>query len=144
MTGSPVTDSSAEGSTAPGFEPVAEEFGRLLAQEGDARGQFALALLNMAFLLFEVLFNHTIQVVFLKQLNTFFGELGVPILKDLNFLQYQFLLYGIALVLMMLFRPEGLFPSRRRRRELHVHDDVDDAEFGSPGSLGAVPGEALE
>jgi CubicO group peptidase (beta-lactamase class C family) len=40
MTGSPVTDSSAEGSTAPGFEPVAEEFGRLLAQEGDARGQF--------------------------------------------------------------------------------------------------------
>ena len=37
---SPVTDSKAEGSTAPGFEPVAEEFGRLLAQERDARGQF--------------------------------------------------------------------------------------------------------
>src|SRR6201995_5492749 len=34
------TDSSVEGSTAPGFEPVAEEFGRLLAQERDARGQF--------------------------------------------------------------------------------------------------------
>jgi branched-chain amino acid transport system permease protein len=81
---------------------------------------------------------YTIQVVFLKQLNTFFGELGVPILKDLNFLQYQFLLYGIALVLMMLFRPEGLFPSRRRRRELHVHDDTD-GEFGSPGALGAAP-----
>ncbi len=87
---------------------------------------------------------YTIQVVFLKQLNTFFGELGVPILKDLNFLQYQFLLYGIALVLMMLFRPEGLFPSRRRRRELHVSDDVDDAEFGSPGALGGVPGESME
>ena len=36
----------------------------------------------------------------------------MPILKDLNFVQYQFLLYGIALVLMMLFRPEGLFPSQ--------------------------------
>jgi CubicO group peptidase (beta-lactamase class C family) len=35
-----VTDSKVEGSTAPGFEPVAEEFGRLLAQESDARGQF--------------------------------------------------------------------------------------------------------
>jgi CubicO group peptidase (beta-lactamase class C family) len=35
-----VTDSKVEGSTAPGFEPVAEEFGRLLAQERDARGQF--------------------------------------------------------------------------------------------------------
>jgi branched-chain amino acid transport system permease protein len=33
--------------------------------------------------------------------------------------QYQFLLYGLALVLMMLLRPEGLFPSRQRRRELH-------------------------
>jgi ABC-type branched-subunit amino acid transport system permease subunit len=67
---------------------------------------------------------YTIQVVFLKQLNTFFAALHVPILEDLNFLQYQFLLYGLALVFMMLFRPEGLFPSRRRRRELHVADDV--------------------
>jgi CubicO group peptidase (beta-lactamase class C family) len=37
---SPVSESKVEGSTAPGFEPVAEEFGRLLAQERDARGQF--------------------------------------------------------------------------------------------------------
>ena len=40
VTDSPVINSKAEGSTAPGFEPVAEEFGRLLAQERDARGQF--------------------------------------------------------------------------------------------------------
>jgi hypothetical protein len=26
---------------------------------------------------------------------------------------------------MMLFRPEGLFPSQRRRRELHVADELD-------------------
>ena len=64
---------------------------------------------------------YTIQIVFLKQLNTFFASC-IPILKDLNFVQYQFLLYGIALVLMMLFRPEGLFPSRRRKRELHAAD----------------------
>ena len=37
---SPVVDSNVEGGTAPGFEPVAEEFGRLLARERDARGQF--------------------------------------------------------------------------------------------------------
>jgi CubicO group peptidase (beta-lactamase class C family) len=36
----PMTDGRVEGSTAPGFEPVAGEFGRLLAQERDARGQF--------------------------------------------------------------------------------------------------------
>jgi ABC-type branched-subunit amino acid transport system permease subunit len=63
---------------------------------------------------------YTIQVVLLKQLNTFFQELHVPILQDINFVQYQFLLYGLALVLMMLFRPEGLFPSQRRKRELHA------------------------
>jgi branched-chain amino acid transport system permease protein len=61
---------------------------------------------------------YTIQIVFLKQLNSFFQELHVPILQDVNFVQYQFLLYGLALVLMMLFRPEGLFPSQRRKREL--------------------------
>jgi len=39
-TESPATDIKVEGSTARGFEPVAEEFGRLLAHERDARGQF--------------------------------------------------------------------------------------------------------
>jgi hypothetical protein len=40
VVGSPVAGGKVEGSTAPGFEPVAEEFARLLAQERDARGQF--------------------------------------------------------------------------------------------------------
>ena len=60
-----------------------------------------------------------------------------------NFLDYQFLLYGVALVVMMLFRPEGLFPSQRRRRELHVADDYGEAlgnEPGIIGSLGDTPG----
>ena len=35
--------------------------------------------------------------------------------RDIDFVQYQYLLYGIALVGMMLLRPEGLFPSSRRR-----------------------------
>jgi branched-chain amino acid transport system permease protein len=37
---------------------------------------------------------------------------------DLN--QYRFMLYGIILVLVMLFRPEGLIPSATRRAELHA------------------------
>ena len=78
-----------------------------------------------------------IQTVILKQLNVFFDNVHVPILSDIDFLQYQFLLYGIALVLMMLIRPEGLFPSRRRRRELHVEEEPDFAEHGDP--MGASP-----
>ena len=84
-----------------------------------------------AFILFMI------QSVFLKQLNIFFDRVHVPILSDLDFLQYQFLLYGIALVAMMLLRPEGLFPSRRRRRELHTAEDQEFGEHGDP--LGAAP-----
>jgi ABC-type branched-subunit amino acid transport system permease subunit len=40
---------------------------------------------------------------------------------DLN--QYRFLLYGIILVLVMLFRPEGLIPSATRRAELRGEHD---------------------
>jgi ABC-type branched-subunit amino acid transport system permease subunit len=65
---------------------------------------------------------YTIQVVLLKQMNSFFESLNVPILSDINFVTYQFLLLGLALVFMMLFRPAGLFPSQRRRRELHSAD----------------------
>ncbi len=78
-----------------------------------------------------------IQTVILKQLNVFFDNVNVPILSDVDFLQYQFLLYGIALVGMMLIRPEGLFPSRRRRRELHVDEDQEFAELGD--AMGASP-----
>ena len=78
-----------------------------------------------------------IQTVILKQLNVFFDNVQVPVLSDVDFLQYQFLLYGIALVAMMLIRPEGLFPSRRRRRELHVDEDQEFAELGD--AMGASP-----
>ena len=46
--------------------------------------------------------------------------MSFPILKDIDFIQLQFLLYGLALVSMMLWRPEGLFPNSRRQRELHT------------------------
>jgi ABC-type branched-subunit amino acid transport system permease subunit len=63
---------------------------------------------------------YTINNVLLKSLNQFFDSVNFPILKDIDFLQLQFLLYGLALVAMMLLRPEGLFPNSRRMRELHT------------------------
>jgi ABC-type branched-subunit amino acid transport system permease subunit len=53
----------------------------------------------------------------LKQLTNAVHSMGL--LSSIDFTNYQYLLYGLALVGMMLLRPEGLFPSRRRRRELH-------------------------
>ncbi|MGI8928613.1 MAG: branched-chain amino acid ABC transporter permease [Candidatus Limnocylindrales bacterium] len=74
------------------------------------------------------------QAVMLKQLTNFFRPLDIPILSEIDFVQYQFLLYGIALVAMMLLRPEGLFPSRQRARELHTAEGEDALE-GSPEGL---------
>src|SRR4029078_3730814 len=65
----------------------------------------------------------TINNVVLKSLNQFFDTVGVPLLRDIDFIQLQFLLYGIALVAMMLLRPEGVFPHSRRKRELHIDAD---------------------
>jgi ABC-type branched-subunit amino acid transport system permease subunit len=74
-----------------------------------------------AFTLYEI------QSVLLRQLNQFFQGQHVPILQNIDFVQYQFLLYGLALVGMMLLRPEGLFPNRRRQLELHeASEDVAD------------------
>ena len=74
---------------------------------------------------------YMIQSVLLKQLNLFFDNVQVPDpVRTSTSSQYQFLLYGIALVAMMLLRPEGLFPSRRRKRELHTEEDADFGELG--------------
>ncbi len=90
-----------------------------------------------AFIIYEI------QSQGLKQLGNFVQGLGIPRfglgpmtidLGSINFLNYQYLLYGLALVLMMLLRPEGLFPSRRRRQELHeAADDGLPADITSGG-----------
>jgi branched-chain amino acid transport system permease protein len=78
--------------------------------------------------------------------------------------EYNFLIYGVILVLMMRFRPQGFLPSRQREAELTVHglqeadeamgveaelDNVSVAPPGQgevgPGARDAeVPGEARE
>jgi branched-chain amino acid transport system permease protein len=44
---------------------------------------------------------------------------------DFEVAKYQFLIYGVIIVLIMLFRPTGLIPERRHKQELEegVHDE---------------------
>lgn len=49
--------------------------------------------------------------------------IGLPELLR-EFGEYRYLFYGAALVIMMRIRPEGLWPSPTRRRELHADDAV--------------------
>ena len=90
---------------------------------------------------------YMIQVVALRNINGVLEALHVPAfdlgplhvdLVNFRFVDFNFLLYGVALVLMMLLRPEGLFPSQRRRAELHVAEELE--EGGEPESDVEQPG----
>jgi len=56
-----------------------------------------------------------------------FALVGLPELLR-EFAEFRLLVYGAALVAMMLLRPEGLWPDVKRRRELHVEEDENVAE----------------
>lgn len=56
--------------------------------------------------------------------------------------QYRMLLFAIALILLMIFRPEGLWPSRRRRRELHTQDVEKVGPMEADASAAGEPVEA--
>jgi branched-chain amino acid transport system permease protein len=61
--------------------------------------------------------------------------------EKLRFLQdIRLLVFGIALVLLMRFRPEGLVPSKRRQREFHDADSGADALAAPPGGHGTGGG----
>ncbi len=64
-----------------------------------------------------------------------FFLVGIPQLLT-EFAEFRLLLYGIALIVMMLVRPEGLWPSEVHRRE--IHGDGED-ETDPPLNETAVP-----
>jgi branched-chain amino acid transport system permease protein len=94
------------------------------------------------------------QVVLLRQLSDVtegLRDLGFPVIggpgqlmhldiSQIRFQDYQYLLFGIVLVLMMLKRPEGLFPSRTRKAELHTEEQLGEDNPGVMGSVGEAPG----
>ncbi|CAN5623389.1 hypothetical protein BH23CHL8_BH23CHL8_09330 [soil metagenome] len=71
--------------------------------------------------------------------------IGLPELFR-EFAQYRFLFYGIALILVMRLRPEGLLPSRVGRQEMHAQDEQapppDPDEDLEPAASGAPPARA--
>jgi branched-chain amino acid transport system permease protein len=46
------------------------------------------------------------------------GVLGLPFLAQIDLVNSKLMIFGLALVLMMLLRPEGIFPSAQRRAEM--------------------------
>ncbi|MBT2441227.1 branched-chain amino acid ABC transporter permease [Streptomyces sp. ISL-36] len=75
---------------------------------------------NSAFLLAAVILGGmgTIRGPLLGAALLFLIPEKLAFLKD-----YQLLAFGLALILLMRFRPEGLIPNRRAQLEYHEHDD---------------------
>jgi branched-chain amino acid transport system permease protein len=67
--------------------------------------------------------------------------IGVPELFR-EFSEYRFLFYGIALIAVMRFRPEGLLPSKITRRELHTVEELAE-EVAEPAIEADIAGEPL-
>ncbi len=69
----------------------------------------------------------------LPQLTNFLHDVVAPVFagsaalhgffSSIDLANSRFMIYGVILVVMMLFRPEGLLPSRQRAAELHAEDD---------------------
>lgn len=57
-----------------------------------------------------------------------FMLVGLPELLR-EFEEYRLLMYGILLIVMMLVRPEGLWPSAITQRELHADEEVAEHEY---------------
>jgi ABC-type branched-subunit amino acid transport system permease subunit len=95
---------------------------------------------------------YILQVVLLRQLSVVtegLRDLGFPLIQigpinldiaAIKFQDYQYLLFGLALVFMMLKRPEGLFPSRARKAELHAEEDLGEDNPTVTGAVGESPG----
>ena len=89
---------------------------------------------------------YAINVLVLSQLDTLAANpssVVYPIFTQIthvfpnfSFSNIRNLVFGIILIVIMIYRPEGLIPSTRRRRELHRLDE----ERAEVGSLDAVPG----
>lgn len=54
------------------------------------------------------------------------------------------LIFGIILVVIMIFRPEGLIPSARRRREFHAIEEDHEVEVGALDVVPGAPGFETE
>lgn len=83
-------------------------------------GAAVVTLLNI-----DVLQTLSLELSRLRQGSGVIPLVGVPwaqLPNQLDPARYQRLVFGLILIVMMIFRPEGIIPSRRQRLEMHEHD----------------------
>ena len=92
---------------------------------------------------------YSLDVLILGQLDTLAADPSsflysvhtaiVQVIPGFTFGNIRNLIFGVILIVIMIFRPEGLIPSARRKRELHQNLVEEDADV--LGSLDVVPSD---
>lgn len=98
-------------------------------------GAFAVQYVNQTLLRFlgEKILNDPV--------NALGDAAGIALLRDFNLVNYNYLIFGIVLAIMMIRRPEGLFPVETAKAELHGVGISSDSTAGSADEL-AIAEEA--
>ena len=65
-------------------------------------------------------------------------QTGIDLLHNFTLVSMNYLIFGIVLVLMMIFRPEGLLPSAARKAELHGEGIAAEGTFGTSETVAAA------
>lgn len=87
--------------------------------KGVILGAMIVTLLNL-----QILTNFSLQINALRNINYVVPVINYPIRDwptQLEPAKYQRLVFGLLLIIMMIFRPEGLMPEPRRKMEMHSH-----------------------
>jgi branched-chain amino acid transport system permease protein len=75
-------------------------------------GAFAVQYVNLTFLKWAGEFVN-------PPVNSLGNSTGIRLLEDFNLVTYNYLIFGVVLAIMMVRRPEGLFPVEARKAEMH-------------------------
>jgi branched-chain amino acid transport system permease protein len=98
---------------------------------GAILGAFAVQYVNLTFLQWAGQFVN-------PPLNSLGRAVDVSFLSNFVLHSYNFLIFGIVLVIMMIVRPEGLLPSAARKAELHGEGIAADETIATSTELAAA------
>ena len=76
-------------------------------------GAFAVQYVN------QTLLRYLGEQIFNDPINAVGRSTGIALLTDFNLVNYNYLIFGIVLAIMMIRKPEGLFPVETAKAEMH-------------------------
>jgi hypothetical protein len=76
--------------------------------------------------------------IFNDPINNLGDQLHVQLLSDFSLATYNYLIFGVVLAIMMIKRPEGLFPDEAAKAEMHGIGVAAEVTAGSADLLAAA------